>query len=111
METHLVMVHNHSKEDVMKKRLDNILEVPPTNDTTDNVEEKEEIQYICEVCYVNCGTYNHLLKHLHHYHKGFSWHMCPECYYRAPSIEMIQSHVKKVTIQPQLELSLKKIIG
>ena len=95
LQTHLVMIHNHSKDDIIKQRLNSILDI-------ESGEDKDELQHVCEICFIKTETSSDLVKHLSQYHKDTALHMCPECLFKAPSYESLQKHMQKVKKVPKI---------
>lgn len=52
LETHLVMLHNHSKEELTKKRLYEMLPVSKTDEDFQEDASKGLDSLICDVCHI-----------------------------------------------------------
>lgn len=52
LETHLVMLHNHSKDELTKKRLWQMLPASKPEDFVDDIQSKGLNELICDVCHV-----------------------------------------------------------
>ena len=91
LETHLVMIHNHSKDELTKKRLYNLI---------DNHDSKSKIitenqDFACETCLIKCESANELSKHMEQFHQG-NLYLCQECLFKAPSKNLLLKHMQTV---------------
>ena len=77
------MIHNHSKEDIVKQRIDNILGI----DTMRDAEDENLKNNIDPLFPLNLRNLQDCI--------------CPECLFKAPSIDVLQKHMQKVFFRIQ----------
>ena len=69
------MIHNHCKEDIIKQRIDNVLDI-------DTMRDEDDLKNIDPLFPLNL--------------KNLQDCICPECLFKAPSIDALQKHMQKV---------------
>ena len=72
------MIHNHCKEDIIKQRIDNVLDIDTMRDAEDDLKNIDPLFPLNLRNLQDC--------------------ICPECLFKAPSIDVLQKHMQKVFI-------------
>ena len=94
LETHLVMIHDHSKDELAKKRLYNLIDIP-SGGVAGKMLPTENQDFVCETCLIKCESANELSKHMEQFHQG-NLYLCQECLFKAPSRALLLKHMQTV---------------